>query len=98
MPHRARYKLGPGFCRDDAAVRENTMLRNYLAAALRNLFRNRAYAAINIFGLALGFAAAILIALYVRHEYSYDRFFPDHDRIYQMRIEYRFPGKAPVSL
>jgi hypothetical protein len=32
------------------------MLRNYLAAALRNLFRNGAYAVINIFGLALGFA------------------------------------------
>ena len=40
------------------------MLRNYLAAALRNLFRNGAYAVINVFGLALGFAAIILIALF----------------------------------
>ena len=51
------------------------MLRNYLAAALRNLFRNGAYAVINIFGLALGFAAVILIALFVRDEYR--SFFED---------------------
>ena len=58
------------------------MLRNYLAAALRNLWRNRAYASINVLGLAVGFAAAILIALYVRDEYSYDRFFPGYRDVY----------------
>ena len=58
------------------------MLRNYLAAALRNLWRNRAYASINVMGLAVGFAAAILIALYVRDEYSYDRFFPGYRDVY----------------
>jgi len=36
---------------------------SYLAAALRNLLRNRVYTAINLFGLSLGFAAALLIAL-----------------------------------
>lgn len=41
------------------------MPQNYLAAALRNLFRNGAYAVINIFGLSLGFAAIILIALII---------------------------------
>src|SRR4029453_5092726 len=54
------------------------MLRNYLAAALRNLARNRFYAAINISGLAVGFCAALLILLYVRSEYSYARFFPGY--------------------
>jgi putative ABC transport system permease protein len=58
------------------------VLRNYLAAALRNLWRNRAYASINVLGLAVGFAAAILIALYVRDEYSYDRFFPGYRDVY----------------
>jgi putative ABC transport system permease protein len=46
------------------------MFRNYLAAALRNLARNRLYAAITIAGLAIGFAAAMLIGLFVRDEYS----------------------------
>ena len=62
------------------------MWRNYLAAALHNLFRDRAYAAINIASLALGFAAAILIGLYVRDEFSYDRMYPHSDRTYRLSM------------
>jgi putative ABC transport system permease protein len=58
------------------------MFRSYIVAALRNLARNRLYAAINIIGLAVGFAAAILIALFVRDELSFDRFWPDYQRVY----------------
>jgi putative ABC transport system permease protein len=72
------------------------VLRNYFAAAVRNLFRNRAYAAINLFGLALGFTVAILIALFVRDEYSYDRFFPDYLRIYRVLETIEFPNRSPV--
>src|SRR5262249_11789068 len=60
------------------------MLRNYVITALRNLVRNRLYAAINIIGLAVGFAAALLIALYVRDEFSYDRWIPGHERIHRI--------------
>ena len=74
------------------------MLRNYLAAALHNLFRNGPYAVINIFGLALGFTAIILIALYVRDEYSYDRFYPDHDRIYRVMETVSPPGEGPLRI
>ena len=62
------------------------MWRNYLAAAIRNLFRDSAYAAINICGLALGFAAAILIGLYVRDELSYDRAYPHSDRTFRILV------------
>src|SRR5262249_26392894 len=58
------------------------MLRNYLTAALRNLVRNRLYAAVNIVGLAVGLAAALLMALFVRDELTYDRWIPEHERIY----------------
>src|ERR1700723_3017333 len=58
------------------------MLRNYIMAALRNLARNRLYAAINIVGLAVGLWAALLIVLFVRDEYSYDRFFPGYRDVY----------------
>jgi putative ABC transport system permease protein len=58
------------------------VFRNYLAAALRNLVRNRLYAAINIVGLALGVSAALLITLFVRDEGSYDRFFPGYRDVY----------------
>jgi putative ABC transport system permease protein len=58
------------------------VLSNYFAAALRNLLRNRTHAAINLFGLALGFAAALLIVLFVRDEYNYDRFFSGYRDVY----------------
>jgi len=74
------------------------MLRNYVAAALRNLLRNGVYAVINILGLALGFAAVILIALFVRDEYSYDRFIPDHDRIYNVTEVVSPPGEANLRI
>ena len=58
------------------------MFRNYLAAALRNLSRNRLYAGVTIFGLTVAFASAILIGLYLRHELTYDRFIPGHERVF----------------
>jgi putative ABC transport system permease protein len=72
--------------------------RNYFAAALRNLLRNRAYATINICGLALGFAAVLVLALYVRDEYSFDRFFPDHERVYRVMETIQLPGQAPLRI
>jgi len=72
------------------------MWRNYLSAALRNLFRNRAYAGINILGLAIGFTAAILIGLFVRDELSYDRMWPQAQRTYRLSMDIN--GPAPTSL
>lgn len=70
------------------------MLKNYLAAALRNLRRNRLYAVINIAGLAIGFAAALFIALFIRDELSYDSFVPSHERIYRVHAI----GKPPAAI
>lgn len=71
------------------------MLRNYLAAALGNLGRNWLYAGISILGLAVSLTAAILIGLFLRDEYSFDRFFPDHERIYRIETEILAPGSPP---
>src|SRR5262245_46280913 len=71
------------------------MFRHYLAAALRNLARNKLYAAINILGLSVGFAAAILIALYVRHEFSYERWIPGHERVFRVSEIYHLSGTPP---
>ena len=60
------------------------MFGNYFAAALRNLQRNGVYAALTVTGLAVGFASAILIGLYLRHELTYDRFIPGHERVFLM--------------
>ena len=62
------------------------MLKNYLKVALRSLQRSRAHALINIAGLSVGIACCVLILLYVRNELSYDRHYPDADKIYRVEI------------
>ena len=68
------------------------MLRNYFMAALRNLARNRIIAFINITGLAVGLAAATLVALYVRYEHSYERFIPGHENVYRFSLDVNWMG------
>ena len=61
------------------------MWRNYLTVGVRALAQNRTYAFINIFGLALGLAACLLLLLYVRYETSYDTWLPDAERVFQVQ-------------
>ena len=61
------------------------MWRNYLTVGFRALTRSKTYAFINIFGLALGLAACLMLLIYVRYETSYDRWLPDADRVYQVQ-------------
>lgn len=72
------------------------MWRNYLKVGLRALTRDRTYAFINIFGLAVGLAACVLLLLYVRYETSYDAWIPDSARIYQVQTTWHEPGQ-PVT-
>jgi putative ABC transport system permease protein len=65
------------------------MFKNYFRTALRNLRKNKLYAAINIFGLTIGLAACLLIGLYINHELSYDRFNVNADRIVRVTMEYK---------
>ena len=60
------------------------MWRNYLKIAWRNLLKNSGYTAINIAGLAVGVCCFILIALFVKNEFSYDKFHANADRIYRV--------------
>ncbi|GAA0546494.1 ABC transporter permease [Chitinophaga japonensis] len=58
------------------------MLKNYLKIAWRNLWRNKAFSAINIIGLALGLACSLLILLWMQDERSMDSFHLHKDRLY----------------
>lgn len=60
------------------------MLGNYFKIALRNLFRNKVYGAISIFGLAVGITGAALLYLYIDSELSYDAFHENSDRIHRV--------------
>jgi putative ABC transport system permease protein len=68
------------------------MLKNYILVALRNLWRQRGYTLINIFGLTIGLASTIFILLYVINEMTYDRFHEKSDRIYRVWISGSMPA------
>ena len=59
------------------------MLKNYFKVAFRNLVNNKVYSLINIGGLTLGIATALLILLWVGDELSYDRYHANADRLYR---------------
>ncbi|GAB4017224.1 ABC transporter permease [Spirosoma koreense] len=61
-----------------------TMLRNYLKIAFRNLAKHKGYSGINIGGLAVGMAVAMLIGLWIYDELSYNTYHPHYDRIAQV--------------
>jgi len=63
------------------------MFKNYFIVALRNLLRNKIYAFINIAGLSIGLACAMLIILYVKDEVSYDRFHANVGNIYRITTQ-----------
>ncbi|HZK62776.1 MAG TPA: ABC transporter permease [Puia sp.] len=60
------------------------MLKNYLLIAFRNLRRNKVFSSINLMGLSIGMASAILILLWIQNEVSFDRFHAKKDRLYKM--------------
>jgi putative ABC transport system permease protein len=66
------------------------MFRTYLTSALRNMNRNKTYSFLNIFGLATGMAACIVILLFVFYEKSFDSM--HNGNIYRLNEEQKFPG------
>lgn len=70
------------------------MIRNYLKIALRNISRHKSFAFLNVFGLAIGMAACILLFIVVRYESSYDNFLPGNKQIYRIVTEDKTPEET----
>ncbi|NSL85644.1 FtsX-like permease family protein [Chitinophaga sp. Mgbs1] len=68
------------------------MIRNYLKVAWRNIVNSKGYSAINIFGLSAGMAVAMLIALWVVNEFSWDKSYPDYRQLYQVKRNFNSNG------
>ena len=73
------------------------MFKNYLIVSWRNLFKNKAYSAINIGGLAIGITSCLLILQYVSFETSYEDFHVNKDRVYRVKQERYNGGKLETE-
>jgi len=62
------------------------LFKNYFKVALRNIRRHKGYAFVNITGLAVGMACTLFILLYVLHEWSFDKYHRDVDRVFRLGL------------
>jgi ABC-type antimicrobial peptide transport system permease subunit len=74
------------------------MIKNYFKVAWRNLVKSKGYSLINIGGLAVGMAVAMLIGLWVFNELSFDTYHKNHDRIAQVMQHANFNGKVESQI
>src|SRR5579863_2629737 len=68
------------------------MFQNYFRTAFRSFLLNRLYSILNVLGLAIGMAVALLIGLWVHDQVSYDCFFAGYEQTYQVRYNYNDNG------
>jgi putative ABC transport system permease protein len=73
------------------------MIRNFFIVAWRNLLRNRTSSLINIGGLAVGLAVAIVLGLWVRDEVTFDQYFKNYNRIAQVMQQQTTSGQISTQ-
>jgi putative ABC transport system permease protein len=73
-------------------INQFAMFRNYFKIGYRNLLRHKGYSIINIGGLAVGIAVAMLIGLWIHDELSFDSYHPDRDKVAQVLQHQTFNG------
>lgn len=73
------------------------MWKNYFKIGFRNIWKQKTFSLINIFGLALGMACCFLTVLYVNHESNYDQFHPNVDRLYRLNYLVNFGEENTYS-
>lgn len=65
------------------------LFRNYLTIAWRNIIRHKWASMINVFGLAVGMTASIMLYIYISYETSFDRFHEHGDKVYRIISHFR---------
>jgi putative ABC transport system permease protein len=70
------------------------MFKNLMKVAFRNIWKKKLFSLINIVGLSIGIACFFLIIINVRHEFSYDKFQKNGDRIYRVALERIYPDNV----
>jgi putative ABC transport system permease protein len=73
------------------------MIKNYFKIAWRNLINSKGYSAINIGGLAVGMAVAMMIGLWIYDELNYDKYHKNYDRIARVMQNQNFNGEISTQ-
>src|ERR1700722_17320663 len=73
------------------------MLKNFFKVAIRNLWKQKGYSFLNIFGLAMGMACSLLILLWITDEERVDNFHAKGDRIYSVYERQYYDGKIQAG-
>ncbi len=79
----------PATSNQQQVTSNQTMIKNYLVIAFRTLLKHKTFSAINIFGLALGMASALVIFLYAKQELTYDGFHEKAEQVYRLTYDER---------
>ena len=74
------------------------MLRNYLKLAWRSLLKDRQFSLLNLLGLSVGLACALLIGLWITDEYGMEKYNPNDDRLYQVMTNNKTSNGLETSL
>lgn len=73
------------------------MIKNYLKTAMRSLWRNRLFTALNISGLAIGISACWIVFTIIRYEFSYDKDLPGKESIYRIVSNFKNDDKESYN-
>lgn len=68
------------------------MIKNYIKTAFRNFKRHKLFTFINVMGLSIGISASLVIFLIVYHDFTFDKFHKDRDRIYRVVSDFSYAG------
>lgn len=82
-----------GFAKEFYSNNNTDMIRNYLKVGARNLWKDRFYTGINLFGLSVGLSFSFLVLLLVSHEFSYEDFYQNRSHIKRLGVHYNVSGK-----
>jgi len=73
-----------------------SLLKNYLLSLARNAVRDKFYSVLNLFGLAVGITASILIFIYIQDQLTYDKQNDNIERIYRLEADFTINEKQDL--
>ena len=74
------------------------MLISHVTTAFRVFKQYKLYSLLNVFGLSIGLAAALLVTLFAEYELSFDEMQPDHQQVYRLHVDVKVPGLEEIPL